>query len=133
MTTPTRALNLRGLVAPAPTPMRPDGSLDLRTIDKLAEFYAARNLAGVFVCGTTGEGPSLSVAERQSVLERWCDVAKGVFPVIAQVGAASIADAKALASHAKGTGAAAVAAVPPFYLKPQSVEDALACCAEIAS
>jgi N-acetylneuraminate lyase len=128
-----RALNLQGLVAPAFTPMRPDGSLDLPTIDRLAGYYAERKLAGVFVCGTTGEGPSLSVPERQQVLERWCGVAKGLFPVIAQVGAASIADAKVLASHARVAGAAAVAALPPFYLRPTSIDQALSCCAEIAT
>jgi N-acetylneuraminate lyase len=133
MPAPTRALNLRGLLAPAITPMRADRSLDLPTIDRLAEYYAARNLSGVFVCGTTGEGPSLTVAERQAVLERWCGVAKGIFPVIAQVGTASIADATALAAHARAAGAAAVAMLPPFYLRPQSVEDALACCAEVAA
>jgi N-acetylneuraminate lyase len=133
MTAPPRALNFRGLVAPALTPLRADGSIDLPVIDQLAEYYAARNLVGVFVCGTTGEGPSLTVAERQAVLERWCAVARGVFPVIAQVGAASIADASALAAHAKAAGAAAVAALPPFYHRPQSVDDAIACCAEIAS
>jgi N-acetylneuraminate lyase len=129
----THALNLQGLVAPAFTPMRPDGSLDLPAIDRLAEYFAERKLAGVFVCGTTGEGPSLTVPERQQVLERWCSAAKGLFPVIAQVGAASISDAKALASHARATGAAAVAALPPFYLKPATVDEALACCAEIAA
>ena len=130
---PPPALNLQGLVAPAFTPMRPDGSLDLPTIDRLAGYYAERKLAGVFVCGTAGEGPSLSVAERQQVLERWCGAARGVFPVIAHVGAASVSDAKALASHARTTGAAAVAALPPFFHRPNSVEQALSCCAEIAS
>jgi N-acetylneuraminate lyase len=133
MTTPTRALNLRGLVAPAPTPMRADGSLDLPAIDRLAGYYAERKLVGVFVCGTTGEGPSLTLQERQQVLERWCAAAKGLFPVIAQVGAASIADARALAAHARATGAAAVAALPPFYLRPMSVEEAVACCADVAA
>src|SRR4051812_4963441 len=90
-------------------------------------------MAGVFVCGTTGEGPSLTVQERQQVLERWCGAAKGLFPVIAQVGAASIADARDLASHARRAGAAAVAALPPFYLRPAPVDEAVTCCADVAT
>ena len=133
MTPATRPLNLQGLVAPAPTPMRADGSLDLPTIDKLAAYFAERQLVGVYVCGTTGEGPSLTVPERKQVLERWCAAAKGLFPVIAQVGAASIADACELARHARAAGAAAVGALPPFYLRPKSVQEALACCAEVAA
>jgi N-acetylneuraminate lyase len=133
MITASRALHLQGLVAPALTPMRADGSLDLPAIDRLAAYFAERRLAGVFVCGTTGEGPSLTVQERRQVLERWCAAAKGLFPVIAQVGAASIADARDLAAHARAAGAAAVAALPPFYLRPRSVHEALECCADVAS
>src|SRR5438874_9727919 len=112
---PPAALKLRGLVAPAFTPLREDGSLDLPTIDRLADRFAAQALAGVFVCGTSGEGPSLTVSERQQVLERWCAAAKGRFPVVAQVGHASVAVARALAEHAARAGAAAISALPPFY------------------
>ena len=130
---PVQPLNLQGLVAPAFTPIRADGSLDLPTIDTLARYYQDTRIAGVFVCGTSGEGPLLTTDERRQVLERWCAVAKGVFPVIAQVGHAGTAEAKALAEHAAAAGAAAVAALPPFYFKPATVDDLVACCADVAS
>lgn len=130
---PVPRLNLQGLVAPAFTPMRPDGSLDLPTINTLARYYHDTGVTGVFVCGTSGEGPLLTGDERRQVLERWCSVAKGAFPVIAQVGHAGTAEARALAQHAGRCGASAVAALPPFYFKPETVDDLVDCCADVAS
>jgi N-acetylneuraminate lyase len=130
---PTAPLKLRGLVAPPFTPLREDGSLDLPTIDRLADRFAEQGLAGAFVCGTSGEGPSLTVQERQQVLERWCAAAGGRFPVIAQVGHSSVTVARALAEHAARSGAAAISALPPFYHRPETVDDAVACCAHIAA
>ena len=125
--------NLKGLIAPAFTPMRADGSLDLPTVDRLAEHFFERGLAGVFVGGTSGEGLSLSMAERQQLLERWVAAPRGGLPVIAHVGHAGVADARELAAHAQRVGADAVAAVPPFYFKPADVAQVVECCAEIAA
>ena len=132
----TAALKLRGLVAPVFTPMHADGSLDLDRVEALAEYMWVQGVAGVFVAGTTGEGLSLSVPERQQLTERWCAVAAGQFPVIAHVGHLSLPDAKELASHAQRAGATAIAAVPPFYYEtrpPCKVQDVVSCCVEIAA
>ena len=130
---PPAPLHLRGLVAPAFTPLRVDGSLDLGRVDKQAEHLVRQGVVAVFVCGTTGEGPSLTVPERQQLCERWRAVAGSHLPAIVHVGDTSIAAARALSAQAQKTGAAAIAAVPPFYFKPESVEDVVDCCAEIAS
>ena len=125
--------NLMGLIAPAFTPMRADGSLDLPAVGRLAEHLFDRGLAGIFVGGTSGEGLSLSIAERQQLLERWVAAPRGGIPVIAHVGHAGVADARELASHADRVGADAIAAVPPFYCKPSDVATVVECCAEIAA
>ena len=130
---PPARLNLRGLVAPAFTPMRADGALDLARVEKLAEHLAGQGVVGVFVAGTTGEGMSLSVAERKQLTERWCAVAGRQLPVIAHVGHNSLPEARDLAAHAQAAGAAAVAAVPPFYYELKKVQDVVACCAEVAA
>ena len=126
-------LNLRGLFAPVFTPLRPDGSLDLSRVESQAEALAAQGVVGVFVCGTTGEGPSLTTQERRQLAERWCGVAEGRLPVVVQVGHTSIQEAKALAADAQGSGAAAVACLPPFYFKPSGVDDLVDWCAAVAS
>ena len=130
---PPAPLNLRGLVAPVFTPMRADGSLDLGRIEKQAEHLVEQEVVGVFVAGTTGEGPSLTLSERQQLAERWCAVADKRLPVIVHVGHTSVPDAKELAGLAQRAGAAAVAAVPPFYFEPRNVQDVVSCCVEIAS
>lgn len=68
--------------------------------------------------GTTGEGCSLSVAERQSIAERWTASASPGFRIIVHVGALALPDAQALATHAQSIGAAAIAAVAPSFYKP---------------
>jgi dihydrodipicolinate synthase/N-acetylneuraminate lyase len=108
-TMPVQPLKLHGLIAPAFTPMRADRTLDLPTIDTLAKYFRDMGVSGVFVCGTSGEGPLLTADERRQVLERWCAAAKGVFPVIAHVGHAATAEARALATHAAEAGDHAVA------------------------
>lgn len=126
-------LNLRGLIAAALTPMHADGAVDLSRIERQAEFLVADGVVGAYVCGTTGEGPSLTVAERQAVVERWCRVAGKGFPVIVHVGHSSLQEARTLARHAQSVGAAGVAAVAPFYYKPRTADDVVECCAAVAS
>src|SRR5687767_3858693 len=128
-------LNFRGLVAAAFTPMRADGTVDLGPIERQAERLIADGVDGAFVCGTTGEGPSLSVTERQQVAGRWCEVTRGVrrLPVIVHVGHTSLPDCRALAAHAQACGAAAVALIAPYFFKPGNVEDLVSFCAEVAA
>ena len=130
---PSAALKLQGLVAAAFTPMRADGSLDLDRVEAQAEHLVGQSVAGVFVAGTTGEGLSLSVAERQQLAERWCAVAGKRIPVIVHVGHDNLPDAKDLATHAQKAGAAAIAALPPFFYTPRKVQDVVSCCVEIAA
>lgn len=124
---------LTGLVAPVFTPMAEDGSVALGTIERQAEALVADGVSGVFTCGGTGEGLSLTVGERRAVLERWCEVLGGALPVIAHVGHLSLPEAQALAAHAQKTGARAIAAVPPCYFKPRAVIDLVAWCQAIAA
>lgn len=104
------------LIAAPHTPFHPDGSLNLPVIDRQAEHLLRSGVTDVFVCGTTGEGLSLTSAERRAVTERW--VRAGGLTVITHVGHASQREAAELARHAVGAGALAVASVPPFYHKP---------------
>ncbi len=108
---------LRGVFAPIVTPFRPaDGEVDLPWIRGYLAYLRARGCDGVVPCGTNGEAASLSVAERQRVVEAAMDAA-GAMPVIAGTGAAALPDAIALTRHAFSVGAAAVLVMPPFYFK----------------
>jgi N-acetylneuraminate lyase len=123
---------LTGLIAAPHTPFRPDGELNPDVIDLQAEHMVRTGVDGVFVCGTTGEGMSLTSAERRTVSERWVRAAAGRFPVVVHVGHACVRDARELAAHAEGIGASAVAAVAPFYHKPDSPAALARSLAEVA-
>lgn len=111
----------RGLVAAPHTPFAADGALALDVVAAQVERLAADGVVGAFVCGTTGEGLSLSVAERMALAERWMTVRPSGFGVIVHVGAAALPDAVALAAHASSIGADAVGTLPPFYFKPSGI------------
>lgn len=124
---------LRGLVAATYTPFKPDRSLDLAAVPPLVERLLADGVSGLYVCGSTGEGVSLSTPERKQATEAFIAAAANRVPVVVQVGHNSLADACDLAAHAQAAGADATSAMPPSYFKPGSVAMLVECCAEIAA
>ena len=58
---------LQGLLPAVFSPMFPDGSLNLEMIEPLVEHLLSEEVGGFYVCGSTGEGPSLRREERQAV------------------------------------------------------------------
>lgn len=126
--------HLTGLIAAPHTAMHADGGLNLDMIEKQAQCLIDNGVRGAFVCGSTGEGISLSTPERVQVAERWKDVLGDTLPIIVQVGHHSLTEAKALAEHAQNNIAArAIASLAPSYFKPRRLEDLVSFCAEIAA
>ena len=68
---------LTGLVAATYTAFNADGSLNLDPIGAHADLLVRNGVTGVFVCGSTGQGVSMTTEERMSHFKRWCEVAKG--------------------------------------------------------
>ena len=124
---------LNGLTAAPFTPMHPDGSINLDVIEDYAGFLARNGAAGVFVCGTTGESMSLSLDERKALAERWVEVSPEDLTVIVHVGHTCVPDAVEMAEHSEECGAWGIGAMPPFFFKPQTVEDLADVTAEIAA
>tara|TARA_R110002095_G_scaffold156646_1_gene136042 strand:+ start:2830 stop:3747 length:918 start_codon:yes stop_codon:yes gene_type:complete len=112
------------LVAPPHTPFTPQGELNLEVVELQAKYFFESGISGVFVCGSTGEGQSLSLKERMVLTERWVEAArpKGL-EVIVQVGSNCQPDAVRLAAHALETGANSIASLAPSYFKPATVDD----------
>lgn len=124
---------LTGLVAAVHTPFHSDGSLNLDLVESYAELLARNGVRGVFVCGSTGEGVSMTVDERISYAQRWCEVARHNLKVVAHVGHTSIGDACVLAEQAARAGAHAIATIAPSVLRPQTLEDLVDWCAAVAA
>ena len=103
------------LIAAPFTPMLPDGQLALDRVPPLVEALHAAGISGIFVCGSTGEGPSLTHHERKSVAEAFVRAASGKLRVFVHVGHNSVFEARELAQHAQAIGADAVSATIPTY------------------
>jgi N-acetylneuraminate lyase len=126
--------HLTGLIAAPHTPMHQDGSLNLTVVNRQAQCLISNGIQAAFICGSTGEGISLSTNERMQVAEKWKAAAGDVLPILVHVGHHCLIEAKILAEHAeKQISARAIATMAPSYFKPQRVEDLVSFCAEVAS
>ena len=112
----------KGLIAATLTPMNPDATLNLDSVPQIVEHLIASGVDGLYVCGSTGEGPSLSSDQRMKTAQAYIDAALGRIPVMIQVGHNSITEASSLARHAMQIGADAISAVPPNYFKCDSTQ-----------
>lgn len=115
MTTLPTNTSYRGAWPALLTPSTPDGGVDVHMVEQLATYLLDKGANGLYVCGSTGEGVSLSVAERCQVAETVADCVAGRIPLIVHVGAVATRDAVALAQHARDLGVAGIASIlPPF-------------------
>ncbi len=124
---------LKGLIAAPFTPFRTDGAVNLAMIERQAKFLVNNGVSGAFVCGTTGEGLSLTIEERQQVARRWCSVADAKLRVIVHVGHVGLEDCCTLAAHAQKIGAHAVSCFAPCFFKPATINDLVDFCAKVAA
>jgi N-acetylneuraminate lyase len=127
--------HLEGLIAAPFTPMHPDGSLNLAQIPSYYEMLKINGVTGAFICGSTGEGVSLTSIEKKKVAEAWATATKDDhnFTVMMFLGGTSIEDCKDLAIHAKEIGLQAISFTAPFYFKPANVEMLAKACEEVAA
>ncbi|MDP0496346.1 MAG: dihydrodipicolinate synthase family protein [Verrucomicrobiota bacterium JB024] len=122
-----------GLVAAPFTPFNDDLSLNTDVIEDYAQMLHANGVGAVFICGTTGEGASMTVVERLAVAEEWRRVAPPGLRIIVHAGHTCLTDARTIASHAASIGVDAVAAMAPYFFRPDSVAGLVGWCSAIAS
>ncbi|XP_033107582.1 N-acetylneuraminate lyase-like [Anneissia japonica] len=110
---------ITGIVAAPFTPFSDDGELALDKIDAYIDHLLATGVQSVYICGTTGEGPSLTIEERKKVAGKWVKAANGRFKaVIVQVGSGNLKEVEELARHAVSIGADAISTIPTIFFKP---------------
>ena len=107
-----------GSIVALVTPMREDGSVDADALRRLIDWHIAEGTDCIGVVGTTGESPTVSVAEHQEVIRIAVEHAKGRVPIMAGAGANSTAEAIELSKYAKAVGADCTLQVVPYYNKP---------------
>lgn len=64
--------SLRGIITPMVTPLLTQDTLDIDGLERLIEHILAGGVHGLFLLGTTGEGPSFSYRLRRELIDRAC-------------------------------------------------------------
>ena len=122
------------LIAAPHTPFDGQGRLNVQAIPAQARHLRDQQVSGVFVCGSTGEGQSLSTAERRAVAATWCDAGREHgLDVIVHVGGNQQNEAIELAADAQECGASGVSSMAPYYHRPASIDELSAFLAPIAA
>ena len=129
--TQIRSTQLTGLTAAAFTPMRNDATPDIDRIPGLVEHLLRDSVSALYVLGSTGEGVSLTLRERQQIATAFVQAAAARVPVVVHVGHNSLQEAQTLARHAQQIGATAISAVPPCYFRPDTTRSLVDCLATI--
>ena len=107
--------NLHGIIPPLVTPMTDEGLLDENGLKRLIEHIIDGGVHGIFILGTTGEGPSLSYDLRRSMIAKTSAIVNKRVPVLVGITDTSINESIDLAHIAKLNGADAVVVAPPYY------------------
>ncbi len=100
------------------TPFTPAGDLDEAAVTRLAQRQVAGGVHFLVPCGTTGESPTLSHAEKIRVIELVVRAADGRIPVLAGAGGYDTRAAAELAADMASAGANGILSVTPYYNKP---------------
>ena len=109
---------LTGSLVAIVTPMLADGALDLPRLKSLIDWHVAEGTDGIVIVGTTGESPTVDVAEHCKLIESAVEFAAGRVPVIAGTGGNATREAIELTRFADKAGAKYSLSVVPYYNKP---------------
>ncbi len=109
---------LQGCLVAIVTPMLDDGSLDLDALRALIDWHVEAGSDGIVIVGTSGESPTVDVAEHCLLIETTVEHVAGRVAVIAGTGANSTSEAIELTANAKALGVDACLLVTPYYNKP---------------
>ena len=112
---------LAGVYAAAVTPIQEqsDSLLDLESVPVLFQFLASRGCHGIVLFGTTGEGPSFSPAERETLMRAACEIRESMpgLRLLAGTGTPSLSETIDLTKLAFDLGFEGVLVVPPYYFR----------------
>ena len=108
---------LKGSIPPLITPFQ-NGEVDLAGYAELVDFQVEQGSHGILVNGTTSEPSTLTVDERNRLIDVAMETVAGRIPVVAATGSQSLSETQALTSHAVNAGVDALLIVTPYYIKP---------------
>lgn len=109
---------LKGSIAPVITPFKKNYEVDYHTLEKLIEWHIESGSHGISVTGTSGEPSSLTIEEREKVMETAIRAAKGRVPVVPGTGSTNHEETLRLTKAAQEMGATAAMVIVPYYNRP---------------
>jgi 4-hydroxy-tetrahydrodipicolinate synthase len=109
--------NLRGSIPPLVTPFT-NGEVDYDAYVRLVAMQIGKGSHGILVNGTTSEPATLTIEERNKLVDLAVSVAANRVPIVAATGSQSLAETKKLTEHAAKAGADALLIVTPYYTRP---------------
>ena len=108
---------LKGSIQPLITPIR-NNRIDYDAYARLVEFQIKNGSHGILVNGTTSEPSTLTIEERNRIVDVAIEAAGGKIPIVAATGSQSLAETALLTEHADKAGANALLIVTPYYIRP---------------
>lgn len=106
---------IRGIVTPLLTPLRSSGTVDEESLERIIEHVIQGGVSGVFVLGTTGEGPAIGKPVQRAVIDLSAKFVAGRVPLLVGIADASHEESMSVARHAADAGADAVVTTGPLY------------------
>jgi 4-hydroxy-tetrahydrodipicolinate synthase len=114
-----QSLDLRGIYTAIVTPFTKDGEkVDYSSLEALLEYQRKGNVAGIVVCGSTGEATTLSDAEYIDVVKFVRERTLGKMPCVSGISLSSTAKAIEVAKFAEEVGCDGLLVAAPPYNKP---------------
>jgi len=113
-------MTLTGTFTALITPFNADGSVDYTALREFVQWQVANGVEGLVPVGTTGESPTLEVAEHLKVIATTVEAAAGKATIIAGTGANSTSEAIELTRAILNSGVDATLQITPYYNKPNS-------------
>lgn len=113
---PISPSRLKGVIPAVVTPLNAADQPDLESLRRHIRMLADEGCDGILLLGTTGEGPSMGLSEREAILEAGLAAAEDLF-VMVGTGLPSLSDSLYLTRRAYQLGADAAVVLPPYYYK----------------
>jgi N-acetylneuraminate lyase len=107
------------------------GDLNLDQISTLVQLYEQNGVNGAFICGSTGEGVSLSHEEKKEVVEAWGKEKGHHVKTIFMLGGTCLKEMQQLAELAQEHNMDAISILCPYYFRPSSVAHLVDFCKKV--
>jgi len=108
----------QGIVPPVITIFNSEGEIDGGKTKRFIQHLIDEGVHGIFVAGSTGEAPMMSMNQRKEIIDIGVEATQGKVPLFAGTGHNGTRIAVELSKYAEDAGANAVVVYLPHYPRP---------------